>query len=195
MCWCWLVWSLILGWARPRSRRCPGVLLRARRTSNARFMDFRQFWIQPLLPWPFLSSQHHWLTTISVSDLPATHMMPFPVFWGKGHSNSHLKFMYLIRAPDLKFTLILHSLFLTKQTADLFAPQWHETAAMLVHLSNLSIAFTFPNKDNTFLSFLSLASSSTHTSTFPHMNTTQRPPLVLNLVKNTVEVCSVWNDI
>jgi hypothetical protein len=46
-----------------------------------------------------------------------------------------------------EFRLTLHLLLLIKQTVNLLAPQWHQTAPMLLHLSNFSITSTLLSKD------------------------------------------------
>jgi hypothetical protein len=53
----------------------------------------------------------------------------------------------LQRTLALEFRLTLHSLFSIKQTVNLLATQRHQTAAILFHLSNLSITSTLLSKD------------------------------------------------
>jgi hypothetical protein len=76
----------------------------------------------------------------------------------------------------------LHSLLLIKQTVDLLAPQWHQTAAL--SLVQLIHHLHSPYQRHQF-AFISLASLSTHTSTFPYMNKTYGPQLLFETVKNT----------
>jgi len=85
------------------------------------------------------------IKTISLSHLPAKHMMSLPTFEervnvthrGNFYTCGNTCFRVL---PDFAFTFL-------DQTVNFLAPQRHQTAAMLLHLSNLSIISTLLSKD------------------------------------------------
>lgn len=83
------------GYSNGQPLGCPGTLWRTRRTLNARYFDMRYSIQTTLLAWPSLSPQHHQLTTISVSHLPAIPARSFRSFQGRVQWRLTLEFFAL----------------------------------------------------------------------------------------------------